>query len=248
MHSTPETRSPNRRHPHPWSRRARAQLSQWFNHPPELLQRQFPQVLWTGDATQRAVALSYDDGPHAEDTPQLLEVLARHGVTATFCWLGERVAARPDLVRAAADAGHQIMVHGYRHRSFVLEAPHGLRQHLDTTRELIADAAGRSPAEVSYVRPPFGIFTPKMLTRFARWGYRPVIGSIVPVHWLQPSAASLNQIARLTRPGSLLVLHESQGGPAVADLTDAMLTQLAPRQYSYVTVDQMWRRRYTVDA
>ncbi len=239
---------PLRKSRHPWTRRARAQLSEWFNRPPELLQRQFPQVLWSGDAHHASIALSYDDGPDDEDTPALLDVLARHGVTATFCWLGERVAARPDLVKAAVAAGHQIMVHGYRHRSFVLEIPHGLRRQLDQTRDLIADSGGLDPESVNYVRPPFGLFTPKMLKRFRAWGYRPVIGSIVPVHWLQPSGVSLRQITTSIQPGSLLVLHEGLGGPPVAALTDVLLTHLTDRGFTYITIDQMWRTRFTLDA
>lgn len=231
-----------------WTRRARLHLAEWLNRPPELLQRQFPQVLWSGDGEHPAVALSYDDGPDPQDTPALLDVLARHGVTATFCWLGGRVAARPDLVRAAADAGHQIMVHGYRHRSFVLEGPRRLHRQLDQTRDLIADCAGLDPTRINYVRPPFGLFTPRLLTRLQGWGYRPVIGSLVPVHWLQPPGITLHQMTTLIRPGSLLVLHESLGGPPVAALTDALLTRLADRGYHYVTIDQMWQRRYTRDS
>lgn len=78
-------------------------------------------MLWSGDPTHPKIAFSYDDGPDREDTPQLLEVLARHNVTVTFSWLGARVAAMSSLVQEAAAAGHQIRVHGYRHRAFVLE-------------------------------------------------------------------------------------------------------------------------------
>jgi len=224
-------------------KRARARVSRWFNTPHPILQRQFPQVLWSGDPTHPKIALSYDDGPDRKDTPQLLDVLARHNVTVTFSWLGARVAAMPSLVQEAAAAGHQIMVHGYRHRAFVLERARVLRGHLDATRDLIATTTGRDPGEVVDVRPPFGLFTPRLLRRLAGWGYRPVIGSFVPVHWLQPDEVSLRQILGHTRPGALFVLHEGLGGPPIADLTDAVLTRLADRGYDYITVDEMWRQQ-----
>jgi peptidoglycan/xylan/chitin deacetylase (PgdA/CDA1 family) len=57
-------------------------------HP--ILQRYFPQALWAGSSQERCIALTFDDGPDLRDTPALLDVLARHGVRATFFWLGER--------------------------------------------------------------------------------------------------------------------------------------------------------------
>jgi peptidoglycan/xylan/chitin deacetylase (PgdA/CDA1 family) len=58
-------------------------------HP--ILQRRFPQAIWAGPAMGRHIALTFDDGPDSRDSPALLDVLARHGVRATFFWLGERV-------------------------------------------------------------------------------------------------------------------------------------------------------------
>jgi peptidoglycan/xylan/chitin deacetylase (PgdA/CDA1 family) len=147
---------------------------------PRWLRRQFPEVLWAGDPRRREVALSFDDGPHPRDTPQLLEVLARHGIPATFCLLGERVEALLALVSALAAAGHHLGMHGYRHRSFLLEAPSVLHEQLRFTQALIGKLAGRSPTTIQDVRPPYGIFTPALLDRLVCWGYRPLIGRIVP--------------------------------------------------------------------
>ncbi len=196
------------------------ELSEWFNRPPELLQRQFPQVLWSGDAHHASIALSYDDGPDDEEMPRSSTRLARHGVTATFCGWASVPAARPDLVKAAVAAGHQIMVHGYRHRSFVLEIP--LRAAGDNwtkTRDLIADSGGLDQRASTMRARPLAYLHPRCSSDLPAWGYRPVIGSIVPVHWLQPSGVSLRQITTSIQPGSLLVLHEGLGGPPVAALT-----------------------------
>src|SRR5215211_3244614 len=70
----------------------------------------------------------------SRDTPALLGVLARHGALATFFWLGERVQYLPELAQAAAAAGHQIAIHGYRHQAFPLVSANALRMGLDRTR------------------------------------------------------------------------------------------------------------------
>ena len=207
------------------------------------LERQFPEVLWSGDRASNRVALTFDDGPHERDTPALLAVLAKHGVTATFSWLGERVERMPELVGAAAAAGHQLMIHGYRHRSFLVEYPEALHAMLDRTRELLARHSGRDPAAIACVRPPYGHLSRALARRLLSWGYQPVICSIMPVHWLLPAELSVRQVTRQTEGGSLIVLHETLPGPPVADLTDQILTRLADRGISYVTIDTLRAER-----
>lgn len=203
------------------------------------LEHHFPEILWAGDPASSQVALTFDDGPHATDTPALLEVLAKHKVTATFSWLGERVEALPHLVGEVAAAGHQLMVHGYRHRSFLLERPEELYGYLETTRELLGRHSGRDPETICSVRPPFGHLSGSILRRLIEWNYQPVLCSIMPAHWMQPRLLTERQVLRQIENGALIVLHESLAGPPVAELTDSILTKLEGRGYEFVTVDTL---------
>ena len=85
---------------------------------------------------------------------------------------------------------------------------------------------GRDAAAIRDVRPPYGLYTPAVLQALAAWGYRPVMWSVVPFHWLQPAAPSIAQATGSARPGSVLVLHESLAGPPVAELSDAIIPRL----------------------
>ncbi len=222
-----------------WRQLLEAGAAASLNDAARQLERRFPEILWMGDPARPELALTFDDGPHERDTPALLAVLAHHGVTATFSWLGERAELRPDLIAAVARAGHQLMVHGYRHRSFLIEKQDELRIMLDRTRAILAEGSGRDPAAINSVRPPYGHLSGSILHALLAWGYQPVICSIMPVHWMLPEAISLRHVLAQTGPGSLIVLHESLGGAPVASLTDRILTSLAPRGYRYVTVDEL---------
>lgn len=134
-------------------------------------------------------------------------------------------------------------LHGYRHRSFLLESPHLLHKHLSYTQALIAKVADRPTTAIRDVRPPYGIFTPALLEALVRWGYRPVIGSIIPVHWVQPLERTVAQVLRHVEPGSLLVLHESLGGPPVAEIVDALVPHLHAANFACVTIDQVWQTK-----
>jgi hypothetical protein len=71
------------------------------------------------------------------------------------------------------------------------------------------------------------------------WGYLPVICSLMPTHWIQPATLTVRHVVRQVEGGSLIVLHEALGGPAVAGLTDTILTRLANRGFDFVSVDTL---------
>ena len=121
-------------------------------------QRRNPDILFWGDTSRRELALTFDDGPHPQDTPRLLEVLEKYQVRATFHLVGRCVEHYPDLVRAIHQSGHQLALHCYRHLPFPLENPSRLHAGLDHTRQLIAEAAGIEPQSIRDLRTPYGIF------------------------------------------------------------------------------------------
>src|SRR4051795_13112889 len=77
------------------------------------------------------VALTFDDGPHPQGTPAVLEVLARHGATATFFMVGGQVVKAPALAREGVDAGHAVAIHGHGHRNLLRLPPAVIARELD---------------------------------------------------------------------------------------------------------------------
>jgi len=152
----------------------------------QFLKPAFPHCLWCGDENSRAIALTFDDGPHPQFTPQVLAVLAEYEIKASFFWLGNCVDRFPDVARQVSDRGHWIGLHGYEHRSFPLLSEQELQESLTKTQTAIYRACNLEPHQVRDVRPPNGLFTPYMLKLFQKWNYRPVMWSVVPEDWLRP--------------------------------------------------------------
>jgi peptidoglycan/xylan/chitin deacetylase (PgdA/CDA1 family) len=154
------------------------------------------------------VLLTFDDGPHPEGTPAVLEALARAHATAVFFMVGEQVERHPDLARAVADAGHEIALHGYRHLNQMRVTPGWLRDDLARGAEAIAEATGRRPA---LYRPPYGIFTPAGLVLARRAGHRPLLWSKWGRDWrARTSARKIAALAtRDLRPGDVILLHDA---------------------------------------
>ncbi len=91
----------------------------------------------------RQIALTFDDGPNDPDTYRLLEVLAKHGVRATFFMIGRFVRERPEIARAVAAAGHLIGNHTMTHPLLLIRPPQVVRQELRDCNDALEDALGR---------------------------------------------------------------------------------------------------------
>jgi peptidoglycan/xylan/chitin deacetylase (PgdA/CDA1 family) len=181
------------------------------------MQKWFPEILWMGQSHPQ-FALTFDDGPHPIDTLQLLEV------------------------QQAALAGHQLALHGWTHLPYPLLSLKQLEQDLSQTRQLLSDISGVPVEDLKDVRPPYGAVVPATLRSLKHWGYRTVLVSSIPLHWIQSIQTTVKQVVQHARGGMILDLHEGQPtGPRVARITDVLLPELKAREFDFVTVDEMWQ-------
>jgi peptidoglycan-N-acetylglucosamine deacetylase len=159
-------------------------------------------------ADRGAVALTFDDGPHPQGTPAVLDALESTGVRATFFLVGEQVERRPALAAEIAAAGHGIALHGHRHRCLLRVAPRTLRDDLERATLSIAEATGRVP--VLY-RPPYGVFSWAGLGIVRRAELTPLLWSRWGRDWTR--SATAGSIARKVTGGlverDVLLLHDA---------------------------------------
>jgi len=204
------------------------------------LQKRHPKVLFYGDGTHREIALTFDDGPHPRDTPQVLDTLARHDIHATFFLVGQYAEKHPHLVRQIHQSGHQLGIHCYRHIPFPLENASNLQGQLNRARNAIASACGISAETIRDVRPPYGWFTAKTSSVLNEWGYHLVMWNSIPQHWIQPASWSVKQILGDVVTGSIIVLHDGHGhGRKVTPIVNIIVPKLKTMGFEFVTIEQM---------
>jgi peptidoglycan/xylan/chitin deacetylase (PgdA/CDA1 family) len=207
----------------------------------------FPACLWSGDRHQPTIALTIDDGPHPQHTPQLLKVLERYNVTANFFWLGLLVEQFPHVARQVYAQEHWLGLHGYEHRMFPRLGRDALQRSLERTQRVIAQACDLDwqsvQQQIRDVRPPLGVVTPQTVKDLTTWHYRPVMWSVVPEDWVCPGIEVVVQrILRQVTNGSLIVLHDGYyGGEDVAAIAALVIPQLLEQGYRFVTVEEMWQ-------
>ncbi|MGB7445144.1 MAG: polysaccharide deacetylase family protein [Coleofasciculaceae cyanobacterium] len=208
-----------------------------------ILKPTFPNCLWAGSKNQRSITLTFDDGPHRRYTPELLQVLDRYNIKASFFWLGNCVTQASNVAREVYQRGHEIGLHGYYHRSFPLLSADALRQSLLRTQQAISQACQIPPERVRDVRPPNGLFTPQTLNLLQKWNYRPVMWSVVPEDWQLPGiSVVVKRVLQQVENGSIIVLHDGyHGGENVVQTTEQLVPQLLQLGYKFVTISEFWQ-------
>lgn len=161
-----------------------------------------------GLSTRDHIALTYDDGPDPASTPHFLELLERHGVSATFFLLGEFAARYAGLTRELAEAGHELAVHGWDHQCLAWKPPGRLTDELRRSKHTIEDITG---VRVQWYRPPYGVLTGRGLRAAHRSGLGTVLWSAWGRDWSR-GATPGSVVARVTRavqPGGTVLLHDT---------------------------------------
>jgi peptidoglycan-N-acetylglucosamine deacetylase len=154
------------------------------------------------------VALTFDDGPHPEGTPAVLEVLGAAGIAATFFVVGEQVERRPALVAETLQRGHVVALHAYRHRPQPALPGRVVRDDLARGAAAIENAVGRP---VVWHRPPYGLYSPAGLAAARRRGLKPLLWSKWGRDWRRlttPQRIAARATARL-RDGDVILLHDA---------------------------------------
>lgn len=185
------------------------------------------------------VALTFDDGPHPEGTPAVLDVLAGAGARAMFFMIGEQAERRPALAAEVLAAGHVVALHGHRHRLQLRLSDDEVRGDLLRGTVAIEDATGARPL---WHRPPFGIYSSAGLAYVRENGLRPLLWSRWGKDW-RKFTNSQRIAARATadvRPGDVILLHDadfysSRGSHRrTADALGVILSELKSRQIATV--------------
>ena len=183
------------------------------------------------------IALTFDDGPHAENTPRLLDLLKQRGVKATFFMVGRAVVAAPHLVKRMADEGHEVANHSWSHPQLNQMAMTRVKDQLQKTHDAIVKACGVAP--VLY-RPPYGaILLSQRKTIHDEMQYLSVLWDVDPVDWRTPRSATRvhDRILNLTKPGSIILCHDIQ--TETVDAMPATIDALLAKGFQFVTVSQL---------
>lgn len=176
------------------------------------------------DAGSASIALTIDDGPNPIYTPQVLRILEKYGITASFSMIGRNVEANPQIARDVSEAGHVIVNHTWDHADLAPMRSSQVRDEIDRATDMIHAATDVRPR---MFRAPYGAWSPRLLRFCGQAGLRPLDWSVDPRDWARPGVAQIvSNILTNTRSGSIILEHDGGGDRAQ---TVAALRIVLPR-------------------
>ncbi|HEX8630027.1 MAG TPA: polysaccharide deacetylase family protein [Catenuloplanes sp.] len=186
-----------------------------------------------GTRGARTVALTFDDGPNAQYTPPILDILRKHRVKATFCVLGEEVRRHPQTTTRIVREGHQLCNHTAGHHDMARLSPAAARTQVLTAQLQIKKISGVTPTTFRF---PYGSANPRARKVVAEHKLRDLGWTIDTRDWQRPSARTITaRIVNHARPGDVVLMHDGGGDRAgTVKSLDATIGQLKKKGFTFV--------------
>lgn len=189
-----------------------------------------------GSSAYPHVAMTFDDGPHPQNTPRLLDILSKRNIKATFYVIGGNVDRYPHIARRIVAEGHEIGNHTYTHRKLTSLSASEVRKEMQRTQDAIARATGVKPRTM---RPPYGALrTDQRVTVMREFSYPTILWSVDPRDWQRPGPSVVtSRILDGTGNGAIILAHDLHA-PTVSAMP-ATFDGLLSRGYKFITVSQL---------
>jgi peptidoglycan/xylan/chitin deacetylase (PgdA/CDA1 family) len=194
----------------------------------------------------KVIALTFDDGPNGTTTNQVLDILKKENVKATFFLVGDNVTYYPEIAKRISDEGYEIGNHTTHHvRSLPLRRSRLIQKDLRTTNDIIFAATGQTP---KFFRPPFGFRTPWALDAAEAMG-------LIPTTWSDQAhdyeykdpKIIVTKIMAGVKPGRVIVLHDGDRTihgveyPALIQALPTIIENLKSQGYQFLTMSELYK-------
>lgn len=189
--------------------------------------------------TNKRIALTFDDGPSAAVTPQVLDTLKRYDVKATFFVLGSSVVQNPGLVKRELAEGHQVGSHSWDHPQLTKLSTQEVYNQILQTQKVVFDQTGYFPTTM---RPPYGAVNKEVAEAI---GLPIIQWSVDTEDWKNKNAGVVTQrVLAGATDGAIVLMHDIHKTTAAS--LDATLQQLKSQGYEFVTIDELYGEKLQI--
>ena len=189
--------------------------------------------------SQKAVAITFDDGPNPIYTPEVLDIFAKAEGKATFFMIGEQMKKNPEIVKKVAEQGHEIGNHTFSHPKLSELSPADCLSEIERNEEIIQELTGQLPV---VFRPPYLDYNNDTISILKDKGY-PMIGALnmEAQDWEQPGVEHiLSASKKCVRNGSILIFHDGFGDRSqTIQAVKKLVFELKSEGYQLLTVSEL---------
>ncbi|MDD4772491.1 MAG: polysaccharide deacetylase family protein [Eubacteriales bacterium] len=192
------------------------------------------------DNQYKNIALTFDDGPHPIYTERIIDILARHGVKATFFSIGENVNRHPEIIKRLSEEGHEIGNHTWSHRLIWKLGREGVVSELSRTETAINEICNLRPR---LFRPPDGLNTIAIKEAAIEMDYSVILWTIDTRDWEQKTTSKdiVDNIMSNIHAGSIILCHDfvSRRDSQTPEAIEKVIPLLKEKGYNFVTVSEL---------
>ena len=190
------------------------------------------------NTNEKVVALTYDDGPNPPYTNQILDVLKRFQVKATFFVVGKNIEQHPETTRRTISLGHELGNHSFSHEQMISKNMFFIKSEIEKTDQLLRQLGIRSKI---HFRAPFGLKRVRLPFILARMRKKNVLWNIDPKDYAASSPEIIvDHILKQIKPGSIILMHDGGGERAITvAATETLIQKLQKKGYQFKTVSEL---------
>jgi peptidoglycan/xylan/chitin deacetylase (PgdA/CDA1 family) len=187
---------------------------------------------------EKVAVLTFDDGPDPRYTPQVLQILQKYNIKATFFVVGQSCENYPQLIRQQIKEGHQVENHTYTHPNLVKDITISTEEEIVRTEQVLETIGGRRP---TCFRPPRGLFTPETIDTAEDRGYQVVLWTICVEHQKSKTAMDMaRRIIKAARPGMIILAHDGRlNRSKTIEALPLIIEAYHKMGYRFVTLDEL---------
>lgn len=199
-------------------------------------------IIKKGNDNDKIVALTFDDGPDKDYTPQVLNILKKHDVKATFFVVGEKVGWNPEIVKKEYEEGHEIGNHTFTHINVCHRNYDEINDEVNKTQEAIKKVIGKEP---NIFRPPYRAINKEICSVIKEKQMNIILWSnLDPRDWSNPGVDYIvNTIMTKVQNGNIILLHDYNNTRKSTSQTiqalDIVIPKLKEQGYKFVTVSKL---------
>lgn len=188
------------------------------------------------ETNKKVVALTFDDGP-TENVNEILPLLDKYNVKATFFLIGQDIEKYPEGAEQIAAAGHQIGNHTYSHKRMVFKTPSFIKEELEKTDHLIREAGYEGDIDF---RPPYGKKLVGLPYYLKRHNKESITWNLEPDSYYSTAADKVKYVDKNVKPGSIILVHPMyEESEQALQTIEGIIQSLQEKGYTFVTVDEL---------
>ncbi|WP_270646525.1 polysaccharide deacetylase family protein [Paeniclostridium hominis] len=199
-------------------------------------------VITKGNETKKTIALTFDDGPDQDFSPQILDILKKYNVKATFFMVGQKVGWNPKIAKRASDEGHDIGNHTFSHINICKSTNEQIINEINKTQKIIKDVTGK---EATLFRPPYRAINENLFNIIKSKDMKVVLWSDLDTKdWSNPGVYNIiKTIEENAKNGTIILLHDYNQIRNNKSQTIQALEKVIPKMqslgYEFVTISDM---------